>query len=115
MDALKNTPDLDLIVGRMRRSNKSNKSRATLMDVYRMYQFSIKNLPCFLQAMDSFLEQVNDDKTSQMVNSLKEKFSLPLRQCDTDMKSFKQLVEHVLDFESLPELHIKVHTETLDR
>jgi hypothetical protein len=116
MDALKNNPDLDLIVGRMRRSTKSNKSRATLTDVHRMYHFAIHNLPAFLVAMDSFLDSSDESseiggggggEKKKVIDSLK-KFSIPLRQCDVDLKSFKQLVEHVLDFEALPELHIKV-------
>ena len=45
---------------------------------------------------------------------LGQRFADPLRQCDLDLSSFRQLIEHVLDFDAVPDMRIKPeHREEL--
>lgn len=132
-EAIKSAPDLDALVVKLRRvlvtegghgngggggGGGGGGRRATLADIYKLYCFAIRNLPAFQVAIDSWLEENGDDGLTQeatdagstggLAGSLKSRFWKPLHQCSTDLHQFKQLVEHVLDFDALPEdLRIK--------
>ena len=105
IDALKHAPDLELLVSRLRRFSMGSKGRlAALGDVYKLYCFALKSLPGFKAAIDASTGEQGPDGVGRV---LAERFGSPLRQCDTDLDALKALVEHVIDFDALPEMRIQ--------
>ena len=104
-DALRACPDLELIVAKLRRSataatGGSAKGRAaSLSDLLKLYNFALRNLPSFNEALEGSGGEASSALTSR--------FGAPLKQCLADLGSFKALMEHVMDFSALPDLRIK--------
>ncbi|CAN8063192.1 unnamed protein product [Agarophyton chilense] len=86
-DHLNKLPDLSVLCARF---TKNNGARASLQDVVRLYQCSIR-LPFLCD------ELVSDDRNPL----LKERFSDPLRKLASELGNFEALVETTIDLEQI--------------
>mmetsp|Transcript_31903 Transcript_31903/g.45919 ORF Transcript_31903/g.45919 Transcript_31903/m.45919 type:complete len:825 (-) Transcript_31903:85-2559(-) len=104
---LKGISDLELVIAKLL------KKKASLAEIYRLYTFS-KTIP----AISSFLSEIyalkstsnitteKDSVESSPYDSLCEKFLTPLEKILNKFSVFERLVEHVIDFNQLPELKV---------
>lgn len=104
---MKSIPDLELVIAKMLRK------KAGLAEIYRLYTFS-KTIP----AISSFLSEICAYKNISNIateenaeeftsyDTLNEKFLTPLEKILKKFSVFERLVEHVIDFNQLPELKV---------
>lgn len=85
-DHLHRMPDLNLLIGRF---TKNNAQKATLQDVVRLYQSSIR-LPYFIEALE-------DSKSDVLVK----RFLEPLSKHVKDLANFEALVETTIDLDQI--------------
>lgn len=93
---LKAVPDLDLVLSKM------HKSTAGLNEVFRLYVF-VRTIPSFITILQNIIDQLTQAKEIQV---LQEKFLTPLQNISGKFSMYEQLIEHVIDFQILPDLRI---------
>lgn len=107
---LKSIPDLNSIAMKM------HKRSAGLGDLYGLYLFArsiprcidglrelIENLPSALENSDSSSSSSSID---EIISTVTDKFVKPLEMISNKFQVFQQLVEHVVDFDQLPDLKV---------
>jgi DNA mismatch repair protein MSH2 len=112
---LKNIPDLDTV------SSKLRKKTAGLQEMFRLYLF-VKSLPALLQILQEFgnSENMEDDdeflaeKKKQLFQTLQTNYLQVLLQISGKFSLYEQLIEHIIDFNALPEYKINpIHDSEL--
>jgi len=96
--SLKGIPDIDAILTKIQKPN------ADLSGVYRLYIFT-RALPGIIRALNELQEDQcieKGDKTSFIT----ERYIVPLQDLDSKLDMYRQLVEHVVDFDRLPDLMV---------
>ena len=127
---LKGLPDIDNIISKISSStgasynssgknmstNSTSKGTAGLGDVFRLYMFT-RSLTALATALDELLQDGGDRATSaenEQVSytgkfarqklTLHTKFFIPIQDLARKFVMYQQLVEHVVDFDELPDL-----------
>lgn len=104
---LKGIPDLDVI------STKMQKKTAALAEVFRLYVFT-RCLPVLINLLNELIDSYSGSSSSTKVKAFKTKFTDPLEVLNSKFSMYQQLVEHVIDMNSLPELIVNpMHDEDL--
>jgi DNA mismatch repair protein MSH2 len=109
---LKNIPDLDTV------SSKLRKKTAGLQEMFRLYLF-VKSLPLLLQILQELNPAANqtemnedsnndndDTKSQELFATLQSKYLTSLQQIAGKFALYEQLIEHVIDFDALPDYKI---------
>ena len=111
---LKGVPDVDSIISKMQRKT------AALEDVFRLYVFT-RSLPSLVAVLTDLLETaaLKDDSASSHDEEIKatifDRFITPLNALVSKFALYQELVEHVVDFNQLPDLMINSqHDPALD-
>ncbi|KAJ1427714.1 muts domain V-domain-containing protein [Ochromonadaceae sp. CCMP2298] len=99
--ALKAVPDLDVVMARM------NKPNAGLEEVFKLYLF-VRSIPSLTHTVQDLGMggQGAITSASRTASILSEKYLQPLRSIAEKFTLYEQLVEHVVDMGSLPELKV---------
>jgi hypothetical protein len=93
-----------------------SKAKAGLAELYNLYTFT-RSIPKFQETLKDLiatlpqtLEDTGTCSTAEeaavIVNTIQTKFASKLDVISTKFKVFEDLVEHVLDFNALPELQV---------
>ena len=97
---LKGLPDLDAVL------SKVTKKKAGLGELYRLYLFS-QSIPTFCSILSELVAFCEHDEECRMSSrTVLTRFLTPLKQIGQKFSTFEKLVEHVLDFDQLPELKV---------
>ena len=83
-----------------------DRSSAGLNEIYRLYMF-VKCIPLLISALSELVRDGIASKEASNVNEIiQSKFIVPLESISTRFEMYCQLVEHVVDFDRLPDLYI---------
>ena len=98
---LKSVPDLDTVI------SKVSKKNAGLGELYRLYLFA-QSIPILCAILDELRSACESDQNlpHTLSETLKNRFIFPLKAIEQKFSGFERLVEHVLDFDQLPELKV---------
>ena len=134
---LKGLPDVDTVIAKITSSNgaasynssgkntATNKGSAGLGEVFRLYMFT-RSLSALSAALDECLQDGGDrqkseegtftysGKFAQQKQTLHTKLFAPIQELSRKFAMYQQLVEHVVDFDELPDLVVNCrHDPTL--
>ena len=114
--SLRGIPDVDFLC------NKLHKNTASLGDLYKLYVFTKS-----LQSIENLLQEHSDQlafglangssgssNTAVVLKDLSDKYIIPLSTMNRKFVNYQSLIEHVIDFNALPEFIVDAkHDEEL--
>lgn len=88
------------------------KKTAGLAEMFRLYLFT-RSLPTIITILEEFLQEqntleqtTNNHETTPIIHDLQQKFLQPLNLIRNKFALYEQLIEHVLDFNALPDYKV---------